>query len=693
MSDVQIPGVGIDFGTTNSCVYFVSQNREETTPIPINGKNFAPTNLTYVEDEEQPIACVYTTNLVYPAGNCIHNIKRIIGKKLNDPDIQKHINKWDFKLVEDNKGMAAFKVVSKNKEIIVTPEQAATLIFKKLLVSFHNTQMANQRTNQIVLTIPVAFNVEQCERIKLAARAAGIDIIATIYEPTAAAISSGMMAATDKKLMIFDFGGGTLDVTIMQVQRGQNGSSVFTTIAETGDPDLGGELIDEILMDHFETVLRDSGFYIRTGPENMRLKNLANLKENCRNLKETLSAAPVVEFFWNGITIEPRKAKLRKNRFETMLIDNKIIDRIKDTVQKCLTKAKYTADKIDNVICVGGSSAIPIVKETLIEMFTENKVLVSTHPEEAIAKGASIYAKAILKGGVSGIDEAGAGTNSHVPRVSAPSDVPARPPPSYPDPTIADAHAYPDPTMAAATPNKPPPSHPKPPQAYVPTPSHPKPPQADVPTPSIQITTKSYLSYSLGYLDAYNDFDEIFENGAEIPSQRTINVSSVDPNQPNMITKVCYRKDDEDDSIILSTYTVDYKGNRGDKVSETWSIDAGGNLTIKSVLFKSGASVSNKVSISNLYFTTDEINQMRRNADEFESSLNMEERIQEVEKQIDAELSRARRLFRSSPRMREVKRKLDEIVNWVDEGRAGRTENEYKEKLQAIRGIIENYSS
>lgn len=633
-------GVAIDFGTTNSCIAIALHTGQDTMPILIDGNNYAPTNLTFV-DEGPPIACFDTSSLVYTPGNSLHNIKRIIGKRLDDPDIQRRKDNWDFTLVKDERGMAAFQVNDNGKKVIVKPEEAASKIFTKLLQVFNSTQLPEDRTNKVVLTIPVAFNVEQCERIKTAAKVAGLDIIATIYEPTAAAISSGMMTDKDKKLMIFDFGGGTLDVTIMQIKKKDQNESFFETIAESGDPDLGGELIDEILMKHYEKVLKDNGVDIRSGGEAVVKKNISLLKKSCRKLKENLSFITTDHLNWPGYTIDEKKTKIRRSKLEEMLDDNGISERIKKTVQNCLTLAKYKAENIDHVICVGGSSAIPYVREILGEIFDDRRILYSLNPEEAIAKGAAIYSRAILNGGVRDID----GTSDPKPASSSSASKPPAP------------SAHPD-------------------------------------VPTIEIATTCALNYSLGYIDAYGDFDEIFEKGAKIPAKRTVNAQSANQYQPNMITKVCYRNDDNSPPIQLTQYTVDFEGRRGDKVTETWSLDAGGNLTIQSVLIVSGTSVSNKVSVSNLYFTTQEINQMTENASRYRESLEANGRIDQLEKTLDTEIIAARKMCKGKPSvLRDLNKEIDPIVDWIDEGRKGRTEQDYDKQLKKLRQIVQRFRS
>ncbi|EAY03261.1 dnaK protein [Trichomonas vaginalis G3] len=631
--------VGIDCGTTNSCIAYADNINSDGKVIQVNGKNFVPTNLIYYKNSNEPLACVDKSTSDIEPGNCLHNIKRIIGKDLLDEDIQNRKSNWDFKLVEGNNKMAAFQVKTKDGRCIVSPEQAAAHVYKKLINAAKSTQESENCKAKVVLTIPVAFNAEQCERIKSAAKAAKIDILSTIYEPTAAAIASNVMSSgKNQKLMIFDFGGGTLDVTIMEMSKDSEGVFKFKTIAITGDPDLGGEVIDEMLMDHFSQILEKYDYKVKTGDDEMTSRNLRTLRDTCHKMKEELTYKKSVDFTWPGINFKPRDSKILSSKFQMMMEEKGYTDRIRTTVKTCLNKANYKPKDVDKVICVGGSSVMKVVKKTLEDIFDEEKISISKHPEEDIAKGAAIYAYLLHSGGVKNVL------------------------------------------------NTPPPTRQKCP---------------------VSIIVENNLPFSIGYTDAYGDMDEIFEKGIVIPVSRTISVSSASNTQSNMYLRVCYRNDYDENPKSLTSYIIDYNGARGDKVKETWSIDAGGNLTITSVLASSGKIISKNVGLfetsSEIYCDSEnditfdcahnsEIN--RRNEISSDSGNDRRNESQHdpemdsIKQQIRDEISNAIKKMKILPQLKSIKVQLDEISRWLDSDEK-RTKEEYNKKLEEVRNLVQ----
>ena len=388
---MRVSGCGIDFGVKKSCVAVSSIYMSDGKPFPIliDGKECPPSNVGFYDDE--PVACADPSFSNPP---CLEDIKLIIGKKFSDPDIQKRIPKWNFKLTEDSNGMTVFEVPMNSKNVIITPEEALTMIYKKLLMRVRSTLLPNERESlNLVLTVPVTFNLNQINIIKSAAKSAGINVISMIYEPVAVAISCGMHSSSEKKLMILYFDHYSFEVTILEKIRDRDGNDEFKIIANFSDLDLGEDFMIEILMDYFSEVLKRNGYDINCEHEIVKRKNISFLRNSCKKLYQNLTFSPTDKFTWYGLSTDSRDFRLRRSKFEELLEDHGFYDRIKNTINTCLRNAKYKPEDIDSIICHGSGTRFIYSKECLDEMFTEKDIRITQYPQEAIAKGAAIYAR------------------------------------------------------------------------------------------------------------------------------------------------------------------------------------------------------------------------------------------------------------------------------------------------------------
>ncbi|EAY18176.1 hypothetical protein TVAG_122420 [Trichomonas vaginalis G3] len=384
---MRVSGFGIDFGVKKSCLA-VSINGE-SYPILINGNERPPSNVGFYDDE--PVACADPSCSNHP---CLEDIKLIIGKKFSDPDIQKRIPKWDFKLTEDSNGMTVFEVPMNSKNVIITPEEALTMIYKKLLWSASIYRHPNERESlNFVLTVPVTFNLNQINIIKSAAKSAGINVISMIYEPVAVAISCGMHSSSEKKLMILYFDHYSFEVTILEKIRDRDGNDEFKIIANFSDLDLGEDFMIEILMDYFSEVLKRNGYDINCEHEIMKRKNISFLRNRCKRLYKELTCLITDTFYWPYLSTDSRDFRLRRHKFEELLEDHGFYDRIKNTINTCLRNAKYKPEDIDSIICHGSGTRFRYSEECLYEMFNQKDIRITQYPQKAIAKGAAIYAR------------------------------------------------------------------------------------------------------------------------------------------------------------------------------------------------------------------------------------------------------------------------------------------------------------
>lgn len=306
-------GIGVDFGTTH--IEFCDSLLKSSTTYRMDP--YIVEDLLY-NDSRTKLQGICKTTIA-------QNIKRLIGKKFNDPNIQKYLPYLFFHVVEDSNGYCAIEGILNSKNQTVSPEFVASMVIKNRFYHYNKRQKKKDRSNKIVLTIPLAFKPDQKERLLFAAQQAGLEVITTIYEPIAAAIAHGIENPIDANTLIFDFGGGSLDVTVMHINTLAKKSS-FKVLATTSDPDLGGENIDLILCDYFEYVMKEKGYDIRSDDQAKLYRNIQKLKLFSKDTKEILSDNYGAEFYFceGDLTF---RTYLRRGVFERLL-EKKIISAI-----------------------------------------------------------------------------------------------------------------------------------------------------------------------------------------------------------------------------------------------------------------------------------------------------------------------------------------------------------------------------
>ncbi|RUM47990.1 MAG: molecular chaperone DnaK, partial [Hydrogenothermus sp.] len=311
--------------------------------------------------------------------NTIYEAKRFIGRKFDE--VQEEIKHVPYKVVADDKGDAAFDVPNANK--VVRPEEVGAQVLKKLKEAAE--AYLGEPVTEAVITVPAYFNERQRQATKDAGKIAGLEVKRIINEPTAAALAYGLDKKSDVKILVYDFGGGTFDVSILE-----GGDGVIEVKASDGDTHLGGSDIDARIIDWLVNEFKkETGIDLREDKTAFQ-----RLKEAAEQAKKELSFKMETEINLPFITIDPEskqplhlEKKLTRARLEEMIKD--IVDRTMDIVKRALEAARLTPQDIDDVVLVGGSTRIPLVQQKIKEFFGKEPHK-GVNPDEVVSVGAAI---------------------------------------------------------------------------------------------------------------------------------------------------------------------------------------------------------------------------------------------------------------------------------------------------------------
>lgn len=380
--------IGIDLGTTYSCVGVWKNGRVEIIAND-QGNRTTPSYVAF-NDTERLIGDAAKNQASMNPENTIFDAKRMIGRRFNDPVVQNDSKHWPFKIInKDNKIYIQAKYKNEIKEF--TPEEISSMVLSKMKETVES--YLGETVKDAVITVPAYFNDSQRQATKDAGTIAGLNVLRVINEPTAAAIAYGLDKNKDKEhnIIIFDFGGGTFDVSLLSIEDG-----VFEVKATAGDTHLGGEDIDNIMVDYCAQEIQ------KKYKKDVKINNraLRRLRTACERAKRTLSTATQanieVEQLIDGIDYY---TTITRARFEDLC--SSIFIKCLKPVEKVLIDAKLDKSQIDEIVLVGGSTRIPKVQAMLSEFFNGKKLNHSVNPDEAVAYGAAVQAS-ILTGNSSG---------------------------------------------------------------------------------------------------------------------------------------------------------------------------------------------------------------------------------------------------------------------------------------------------
>ncbi|XP_055825954.1 heat shock 70 kDa protein-like [Solanum dulcamara] len=379
--------IGIDLGTTYSCVGVWKNDRVEIIPND-QGNRTTPSYVAFT-DTERLIGDAAKNQVAMNPQNTVFDAKRLIGRRFSDPTVQSDMKHWPFKVVPGPADKPMIVVQYKGEEKQFSPEEISSMVLtkmKEVAESFLGTTVKNA-----VVTVPAYFNDSQRQATKDAGAISGLNVMRIINEPTAAAIAYGLdkkaSRSGEKNVLIFDLGGGTFDVSLLTIEEG-----IFEVKATAGDTHLGGEDFDNRLVNHFvQEFKRKHKKDISGNPRALRRLRTASERAK-RTLSSTAQTTIEIDSLYEGIDFY---ATITRARFEEMNMD--LFRKCMEPVEKCLKDAKVDKGHVHDVVLVGGSTRIPKVQQLLQDFFNGKELCKSINPDEAVAYGAAVQA-AILSG-------------------------------------------------------------------------------------------------------------------------------------------------------------------------------------------------------------------------------------------------------------------------------------------------------
>ena len=378
--------IGIDLGTTNSVVAVMEGNTPKIIPNK-EGSNITPSVVAFTKDGKRLVGILAKRQAVTNPENTIYSAKRFIGHKFDE--VQNEIKNSPYSVVKRANGDVG--IMAQGKEY--TPEEISAAILSQLKQTAED--YLGETVTEAVITVPAYFNDSQRQATKDAGKIAGLDVKRIINEPTAAALAYGFDKKKSGTIAIFDFGGGTFDISILDVSDG-----VIEVKSTNGDTHLGGDDIDRVIVDYIVSEFkREHGIDLRQ--DKMALQRLNEASEKA---KQELSSVPETEINLPYITADasgPKhlSVKLSRAKFESLCED--VFRRLIEPCKRAMADAKMSKDQIDEVILVGGSTRIPKVQQIVKDLFGKepNK---SVNPDEVVAAGAAIQG-GVLGGNVTDV--------------------------------------------------------------------------------------------------------------------------------------------------------------------------------------------------------------------------------------------------------------------------------------------------
>jgi molecular chaperone DnaK len=375
--------IGIDLGTTNSCVAFMD-GKEPKVIFNSEGASTTPSMVAITKTGEILVGAAAKRQAVTNPDGTVFASKRLIGRVFDDPITQKDAKMVPYKIVKADNGDAWIKMGDKNH----SPSQVGAFILQKMKETAEN--FLGEKVTKAVITVPAYFNDAQRQATKDAGRIAGLEVLRIINEPTAAALAYGFDKSGSKTIAVYDLGGGTFDVSILEI-----GDGVFEVKATNGDTFLGGEDFDNRILDSLtEEFQKESGIDLKKDP-----LALQRLKEAAEKAKIELSNAAETEINLPYITADasgPKHLSIKLNRAKLEALVDDLITRTIDPCAKALKDAGLKASDIQEVILVGGMTRMPKVVEKVKEFFGREPHR-GVNPDEVVALGAAIQG-AVLSG-------------------------------------------------------------------------------------------------------------------------------------------------------------------------------------------------------------------------------------------------------------------------------------------------------
>lgn len=379
--------IGIDLGTTNSCVAIMQGGQPKVIPAHDTGKNTTP---SVVEPVKNLVGDVAKRQMILNPANTLYSVKRLMGRRFQDKEVSRVKDSSAYKIVQGKEGMAAVEVDGK----VYTPQEIAARVLTTM--KKHAEEFLGEKIEQAVITVPAYFDDSQRQATIQAGEIAGLKVERIINEPTAAALAYGLDKKNNQKIAVYDLGGGTFDISILEI-----GDGVFEVKSTNGDTHLGGDDFDEVLIDWIaEEFKKDNGVDLKSDKQ-----ALQRLRDAAEKAKIELSSAQETEISQPYITQSkdgnPLHLNLKLTRAKLEALVGSLIERTMKPVESALNDANLKPSDINEVILVGGMTRMPKVQQVVKDYFNKEPHK-GVNPDEVVAIGAAIQG-GVLAGDVTDI--------------------------------------------------------------------------------------------------------------------------------------------------------------------------------------------------------------------------------------------------------------------------------------------------
>jgi molecular chaperone DnaK len=377
--------IGIDLGTTNSCVAIM----EGGDPVVIansEGSRTTPSVVAFTESSERLVGQIAKRQAITNPTNTVFAIKRLMGRRFEDPEVQKALKVLPYKVVKNDDGAAWVDIRGKR----YSPPEISAFILQKMKQTAED--YLGEKVTEAVITVPAYFNDSQRQATKDAGRIAGLEVLRIINEPTAASLAYGLDKKKDEKIAVFDLGGGTFDISILEL-----GEGVFEVKATNGDTFLGGEDFDQRVIDYLADEFRkDQGIDLRQ--DRMALQRLKEAAEKAKCELSTVMETDINLPFITADQSGPKHLTMKLTRAKLEALCADLLDRLEEPCRIALRDAGLKTSEINEVVLVGGMTRMPAVQERVRRLFGREGHK-GVNPDEVVAVGAAIQA-GVLKGEV-----------------------------------------------------------------------------------------------------------------------------------------------------------------------------------------------------------------------------------------------------------------------------------------------------
>jgi len=373
--------IGIDLGTTNSVVA-VMEGGEPTVITTAAGGRLCPSVVAFNKNNERLVGQTARRQAVVNSDNTVFSVKRLMGRRFDDPEVSKAREILPYKIVKGKAGDARVFIPQTGKEY--TPQEISAMILRKL--ADDASAYLGERVTQAVITVPAYFNDSQRQATKDAGKIAGLEVLRIINEPTAAALAYGLDKKESETILVFDLGGGTFDVSILEV-----GEGVVEVKSTSGDTFLGGDDWDQRIVDWVaDEFKKDQGIDLRQDRQ-----ALQRLKEAAEKAKIELSTVIETEINLPFVTADasgPKHLQVKFTRAKLEQLTEDLVERCRGPFEQALKDAKLTANDIDEVVLVGGATRMPMIQDLVRSLAGGKEPHKGVNPDEVVAIGAAIQA-------------------------------------------------------------------------------------------------------------------------------------------------------------------------------------------------------------------------------------------------------------------------------------------------------------